>query len=149
MTDAPDTATRTASNAEFDASTEPLRPDMSLGELFGEMTAEFGNLMRAELELAKTETKEEVSRAGKVAGIFGSAGVAAILALMFLSAGLAWLLDQALNTALSFALVGLLWLIIALMLTALGKQKAKDLTILPVTKDTIKEDVQWLKAQKS
>jgi len=148
MTDARDTATR-PSSATYDPSTEPQRPDMSLGELLGEMTTTLGNLVRAELDLAKTEAKEEVARAGKAAGMFGGAGAAGYLALMFLSAGLAWLLDQAMNTALAFALVGLLWLVIALVLLSSAKKKVKGVEVLPVTKDTLREDVQWAKAQKS
>jgi hypothetical protein len=120
-----------------------------LGELLAEMTTKLGNLVRAELDLAKTEAKEEVGRAGKAAGLFGGAGAAGYLALLFLSAGLAWLLDQALNTALSFALVGVLWLVIAFVLLASAKKKVKGLEVLPVTKDTLREDVQWAKAQKS
>src|SRR3954454_10921414 len=148
MTDARDTATR-PSSATYDPSTEPQRPDMSLGELLGEMTATLGNLVRAELDLAKTEAKEEVGRAGKAAGRFGGAAAAGYLALMFLSAGLAWLLDQAMNTALSFALVGVLWLVIALVLLTSARKKAKGLEVLPVTKDTLREDMEWAKAQKS
>jgi uncharacterized membrane protein YqjE len=149
MADARDAATRPPSSTSFDPSTQPQRPDLSLGELLGEMTAALGSLVRAELELAKTEAKEEVARAGKAAGMFGGAGAAGYLALIFLSAGLAWLLDQAMNTALSFALVGLLWLVIAVVLLTSARKKVKGLEVLPVTKDTLREDVQWAKAQKS
>jgi uncharacterized membrane protein YqjE len=142
-------AREAASEASFDPSTQPQRPDLSLGDLLGEMTTNLGNLVRAELDLAKTEAKEEIARAGKAASLFGGAGAAAYLALICLSAGLAWLLDQAMNTALSFALVGVLWLVIALVLLTSARQKVKGLEVLPVTKDTLREDVQWAKAQKS
>lgn len=133
----------------FDPRVDPLQPDKSLGELFGDMSTGIGNLVRAELELAKTEATAEVSRAGKSAGMFAAAGMAALLALTFLSAGLAWLLDQGLNRALAFAIVGVLWAIAALVLMSAAKNKIKDLKVLPVTKDTLKEDVQWAKAQKN
>jgi uncharacterized membrane protein YqjE len=149
MGDVGETATRPSSAPSFDPSIEPQRPEASLGELLAEMTTKLGNLVRAELDLAKTEAKEEVGRAGKAAGLFGGAGAAGYLALMFLSAGAAWLLDQALNTALSFALVGVVWLVIALVLWTSAKKKVKGLEVLPVTKDTLREDVQWAKAQKS
>jgi len=122
---------------------------MSLGDLLGEMTTKLGNLVRAELDLAKTEAKEEIARAGKAGGLFGGAAAAGYLALIFLSAGLAWLLDQAMNTALSFALVGVLWSVIAFVLLTSARKKVKGLEVLPVTKDTLREDVQWAKAQKS
>ena len=57
-------------------------------------------------QLAKVEARDEVRRAGKAAAMLGAAGLAGWLALIMLSFALAWLLDQALNTALSFAIVG-------------------------------------------
>ncbi len=35
--------------------TEPKQADKSLGQLFGEMSAELSSLMRAEVQLAKVE----------------------------------------------------------------------------------------------
>lgn len=149
MADSRDNATHMAPDQAVDLSMQPKRPDMSLGELFGQLSSELGDLMRAELQLAKTEATDEMKRAGRVAGMFSGAGVAALLALTFLSSGLAWLLDQGLNRALSFALVGVLWAIVAAVLVGRARKKVKDLEVLPVTKDTLREDVQWAKAQKS
>ena len=73
------------------------------------MTSDLSTLLRKEVERAKTEAREEIGQAGKAAAIFGAAGVAGWLALLMLSLAVAWLLDQALNTALSFAIVGIAW----------------------------------------
>jgi branched-subunit amino acid transport protein len=81
--------------------------------------------------------------------MMGGAGLAGWLALLFLSLALAWLLDQGLNTALSFAIVGVLWAIVAFVLLSKGKRELKQVETLPVTKQTLKEDVQWAKEQKS
>ena len=83
--------------------------EKSLGQLMGEVVSDMGTLVRQEIELAKVETKEELGKAGKVAGAFGGAAVAAYMALLFLSLALAWLLSQTINRALSFAIVGLLY----------------------------------------
>jgi hypothetical protein len=48
-----------------DLVTEPLQADKSLGELFGVLTSDLSLLMRQEVELAKTEVREEATRAGK------------------------------------------------------------------------------------
>ncbi|MCU1503435.1 MAG: hypothetical protein JWM12_2789 [Ilumatobacteraceae bacterium] len=133
----------------YDPATQPLRPDRSLGELFGEMTADISTLFRKELELAKVEAKDEATRVGKGAGMFAGAGVAGWLALLFLSLALAWLLDQAMNTALAFALVGVVWALAALVLVMRAKRELKDVQPLPTTVQTVKEDVQWAKEQKS
>jgi len=129
--------------------TEPRRPEQSLGELFGEMTRDVTTLFRKEIDLAKLEAKEEVARVGRGAGMFAGAGVAGWLALLFLSLGLAWLLDQAMNTALAFAIVGVLWALAALILVTVGKKQIKSVKALPETVTTLKEDVQWAKQQTS
>jgi len=137
------------SDASGDLVTRPLQPDKSLGELFGELTSDFSLLFRKEVELAKIEAREELKQAGTAAGMFAGAGLGAWMALLFLSLGLAWLLDQAMNTALAFAIVGVLWGIVAAVLAARGKTRIKQVRTLPETTTTIKEDLQWAKTQKS
>jgi len=133
----------------YDPATQPKRPDASLGELLSEMTSDLSTLFRKEVQLAKTEAREEASRAGKAAAMLGVAALAAWLALVMVSLALAWLLDQGLNTALSFAIVGVLWAIAAAVLISAGRRKLADLKTLPQTTETIKEDVAWVKAQTS
>jgi uncharacterized membrane protein YqjE len=134
---------------DFDPATQPKRPEASLADLLSEMTSELSTLLRKEVQLAKVEVKEEVTQAGKGAGMLGGAGLAGWMALIMLSFALAWLLDQGLNTAMSFAIVGIVWVIAAAALFATGKRRLKTIETLPQTKETIKEDVQWAKAQTS
>ncbi len=129
--------------------TQPKRPEASLGELVSEMTGELSTLFRKEVELAKTEAREELSQAGGAAAMLGGAALAGWLALVMLSFALAWLLAQALNTALSFAIVGVLWVIAAFILQRSGRSRMSRLRGLPETRETIKEDVEWAKAQTS
>ena len=134
---------------EWDPATQPKRPERSLGELFAEMTSEVSTLFRQEVQLAKTEAKDEASRAAKGVGMFAGAGVAAWMALLFVSLALAWLLDQAMNTALAFLIVGLIWVVAAAVLALVGKSRIKSVEPLPTTVQTIKEDVEWARQQKS
>jgi F0F1-type ATP synthase assembly protein I len=134
---------------EWDPATQPKRPERSLGELFAEMTSEVSTLFRQEVQLAKTEAKDEASRAAKGVGMFAGAGVAAWMAVLFVSLALAWLLDQAMNTALAFLVVGLIWVFAAAVLALVGKSRIKSVEPLPTTVQTIKEDVEWAKQQKS
>jgi positive regulator of sigma E activity len=69
--------------------------------------------------------------------------------LLLLSLALAWWLDQELNTALSFAIVGALWGIAMAILIMLGRNHARKLEGLPVTRETLKEDMEWARQQKS
>jgi uncharacterized membrane protein YqjE len=124
--------------------------DRPLGQLLADMTSEMGTLVRQEIQLAKVETKEEVTRAGKAVGMLGGAAIAAHMALLFLSLALAWLLDQAMNRALAFAIVGVLYAIGAAVLLSVGRRQAKLINPVPQqTVDTLKEDVAWAKARKN
>jgi uncharacterized membrane protein YqjE len=129
--------------------TEPKRSDDSLGDLLSELTSELSTLFRQEIELAKTEVQEQATIAGKAGAMFGGAAVAAWLALVLLSLAAAWLLDDALNRALAFAIVGVLWAVAALVLQRTARSKLSALRGLSHTKQTIKEDVEWAKAQKN
>jgi uncharacterized membrane protein YqjE len=129
--------------------TQPLQPEKSLGDLFSELTGDLGRLFRQEVQLAKTEAREEISQAGKGAGMLAGAGLSAWLALVMLSLTLAWLLDKGLDRALSFLLVGLLWVVVAAVLGSIGKRRMRDAKPLPQTVQSLKEDAQWVKAQTS
>lgn len=138
-----------ASGVAHDPRTEPIRPEASLGELFGEFTSQMGNLFRQEVELAKVEAKTEAKRAGRGAAMAGAGGVLALVALIMLSMALAWLLDQGLNRALSFAIVGVLWLVSAAVLIRAGRAQLAAVQPLPTTTETLKEDAQWIKNRSS
>ena len=130
--------------------TQPKQPEKSLGELVGDMTSEISSLMRKEVELAKVELKEEVGKAGKAGGMLGAGAVAGYFALLFASLALAWLLDQAMPIALAFFLVAVLYGIAAAVLITRGRQQIKQVDPVPrQTVETLKEDVEWAKAQKS
>ena len=132
------------------APTEPKQPDKSLGQLVGEMSAEFSSLVRAEVQLAKVELKEEVAKAGKAGGMFGAGAVTGYFALLFASLALAWLLDQVMPTALAFFLVALLYGVAAAVLITRGRTEMQKVDPVPrQTVETLKEDVEWAKAQKS
>src|SRR5918994_1455448 len=136
-------------NGLTDLTTEPKRPEMSLGELFSEMTSEVSTLFRKEIELAKVEAREEVGRSKQAAIMFGIAGVAALLALAMLSTALAWWLDESMHPAVAFAIVGALWVLAAAITVSIGRKRIQEMQGLPKTKQTIKEDVEWAKQQKS
>ena len=133
----------------YDPATQPKRPDASLGELFSEMTTDLSTLCRKEVELAKTEAREELKTAGKGAAMLGAAGLAGWMAVLMISLALAWLLDQALNTALSFAIVAVIWAIAMAVLLSDRTRRLREVQPLPQTKESIKEDVEWARAQKS
>jgi len=136
-------------SAGVDLSTTPKQADRSMGELFGQLTADLGDLMRKEVQLARLETKEEVGKAGKAAAMLGAGGAAAYLALILLSFALVWLLDEVMHIALAFLIVGVVWAIVAAVLVAQGRNRMRQVSVPEQTVQTVKEDVEWARAQRS
>jgi len=124
-------------------------PEPSLGELVAGMTADFGTLVRKELELAKAEVREEAKSSGKAAGMFGAAAVAGHMALLFLSLALAWGLTEIMPEGFAFLLVGLLYAVVAYVAATQGKQRMREVRPPEQTIETVKEDVAWAKARMS
>jgi hypothetical protein len=139
----------TTGGAHVDSS-EPLEADKSLGELVSQLSTDFSSLVSTQLELAKTEIKDEVARAGKGAGMLTGGGFAAYLAILLLSLAAAWGLSEAMPTGLAFLIVALAWAAIAGLLLLLGRDQLRSVHAMPSqTKQTIKEDVEWVKQQRN
>lgn len=122
----------------------------SLGEIVGEITTDLSALFKQEVELAKVELKQEATRAGKGAGMLAGAGLAGLMVLIFLSMTLMWLLDNVVVLELAAFIVTLLWGAVAGVLALVGRKNLKKANPqLPQTQQTLKEDAQWARAQRS
>ncbi len=64
--------------------------DKSLGDVVTEVSEKASLLVREEIELAKAELTEKVTKLGKGAGALAAAGVLAVFALIYLFHALAW-----------------------------------------------------------
>ena len=69
--------------------------DKSLGDVVTEVTEKASLLVREEIELAKAEVSQKVTKLGKGAGALAAAGVLAVFALIFLLHALAWFFNDA------------------------------------------------------
>jgi len=122
----------------------------SVGEIVGDITKDLSALVRQELELAKTEAKQEAKKAGKGAGLMVGAGVAGHLMLVALTLFLVYLLNLWMDIVLAALIVTVLWGIVAAVLAMQGKKKLQQVNPkLETTQQTLKEDVQWAKDQRS
>lgn len=129
---------------------EPREPDAGLPELISRLTDQSSTLFRQEIELAKTELKQEIRVAGKAGGLFGGAALVGFLAALLLSFAAAWALGDLsfLNPALGFLIVGVIYAVIAAVLGLQGRSTAQDVDpSLPQTTRSLKEDAQWAKNQ--
>jgi len=117
--------------------------DRSLSELLSDVTGELATLFRKEVELAKVETSEQVSRAVKAGAMLGAAGVVAFLAVMLLAWAAAWGLAEVLPTGVAFLIVGVVFLLVAALLGSAGKKKLSSVSPVPdQAVATLRADVQ-------
>lgn len=122
----------------------------SVGAIVGDIAKDMSGLIRQEMDLAKTELKTEVRKAGKGAGMLGGAGAAGYLMLFFLSLALMYLLAKVMPLWIAAVVTGVVWGIVAAVLALRGRKEMKQSNPqLPMTQQSLKEDVQWARAQKS
>ncbi len=125
------------------------RDDRSLGDLFAELTHETSTLVRQEVELARVELSQKISRVCKdavslaVGGALAYAGLLAIVAAVILGlgeAGLPWWL--------SALLVGVVIGGIGYLLVDRARSAIKEADLAPRrTAETLKENREWAKEQ--
>jgi hypothetical protein len=120
--------------------------DRSLGELVATATRDLSLLVHKEVELAKAELKQDVAAAGKGAGLFGGAGFAGLLALIFLSISAAYGIS-ALGVPLGcgFFAVGAVYLVAAGLLALSGKKKLGQVGPPEKTIETMKDNAEFAK----
>lgn len=121
----------------------------SLGDIVSDIATDLSTMVRSELELAKTEAKQEVARAGKGAGLFGGAALSGWFALLFLSLFGMYVLGNAMDLEWAALIVFAVWAVIAAVAALMGRKQMKELNPkLETTQKTLKEDIQWAKNQK-
>jgi hypothetical protein len=128
----------------------PQADERSLGQVVGDLSSDLSTLMKQEVALAKAELRDEATKVGKGAGLLGGAGLAGWFVLLFLSLALMFLLDNWLPIEAAALITTGLWAVIAAGLAVIGRKELHEAhPQLPQTQQTLKEDVQWARAQKS
>jgi len=121
----------------------------SLGELFGDLARDTGTLVRQEVELAKTEMTQKATRVGKDIGFLVAGGAVAYAGFLCILAAIAVGLGQlGVPWWLAALLVGVAVAAVGAFLVRGGLSALQRETIVPErTVATLKEDVEWAKAQ--
>jgi hypothetical protein len=121
----------------------------SLGELFASLARDTSNLVRQEVELARTEITQKATSAGKEVGYIAAGGAIAYLGLIVLAFAIVWLLAEVLLPLwLSALIVGLVVAAAGYFVLQKGLSDFKRLNLAPKqTIETLKEDVAWAKDQ--
>jgi uncharacterized membrane protein YqjE len=129
---------------------EQAREDRSLGQIVGDISQNLSTLVRQEMDLAKTELRQEASTAGKGVGMLAAAAVTGLLMLIFVSWTIVWLLDNVMPVELAALIVAVVWAVATAVLASMGRKKLQEANPqLPQTQQSLKEDAAWVRAQKS
>lgn len=123
--------------------------DRSIGTLLNRLSSDMSTLFHQELELAKVEIKEEVTKAGKGAGMFGATAFCACLAVLLASFAAVWGMAEAIAVGWAFLCIAVLYLVAAGALFLLGRKDLKEVHGPQVTIETLKEDAEWARELRS
>ena len=131
---------------EDDATVTAPRPweDTPTRSLLKRAAKLVGTLAKAELELAKTEARENVKQEVVMVKGLGLAGVCAVVAVALSSTAAVFALADTMAPWLVALLVAAGWLVIGIVFGVIGWSKRLT-TPLARTRKTIEEDVTWLK----
>ena len=108
----------------------------STGELIGQLSEQVSRLVRSEVRLAQAEVTQKAKRFGMGAGLFGGAGVVAVLGLGALVTAAILGLANVLPGWLAAVLVAVVPFAVAAVLALLGKRDVAQ-TAPPLPTDTI------------
>ncbi|MEV4459527.1 phage holin family protein [Microbispora sp. NPDC004025] len=128
----------------------PVPPaEPSLGKLVGEIGEDLSKLFRQEVELAKAEIRQEAAKAGKAAGMLGGAGFAGYMVALLVTLAVMFGLGNVMDLAWAALIVAVVWAVIGGVLFARGRERMREVNPTPEqTIETLKEDVQWARAQR-
>jgi hypothetical protein len=126
----------------------PPPQQQSTIELFRSIATDTSTLVRKEVELARQEFTAAITARVFGAAAFGVGAVFGLLLLIFLALAAAEALDLVVAPWLSRLIVAGVFLVLAAVAALIGMQKMKKPSLAPEeTKRTVKEDVEWAKAQ--
>jgi hypothetical protein len=128
-----------ASTRSYGGDGAPLS-EQSLGELVATATRDLSVLVHQEIELAKAELAEQAKRGAIGAGLFGGAGVLALLGLLLLCFSVSFVIAEEGGLAVwqGFLIVGGAFVIAAGALGLLGARAFSSISGPDRTKRTVK-----------
>ena len=122
--------------------------ERTLPEVINHIVGNIQEIIGAEFQLAKTEIKEEISKASAPAATLGAGLVISFFALGFLLLAAVYALSMVIAAWLAALLVGVTLTTTGIALISSGAKKLKGVNVLPEkTADSLKENMQWAKNQ--
>jgi hypothetical protein len=126
------------------------QPEETLGALIATASRDLSTLVRSEVELAKSEIRQDVKNGVAGGAMFGAAAFLALLAVVLLSIALAQgLVEAGVVAWLAYLIVAVLYLLIGGVLVFVGKRKIAKLGPPERTIRTSKDTAAFLKSPRS
>lgn len=121
----------------------------SIGGLIRSVLADTRELMREELELMRSEIREEVVQARTVGVAFGGAAFAGLLGatLFCIALGSAIAYWAGWPAWTGYAIVSVLLLVGGFAAMSYGRKQLSDFRALPKTRATVKENLEWIQSK--
>ena len=125
---------------------EPAGDEQSLGDLVALAAKDVSQLIRYEIDLAKTELKGDVQRIGLAAGLGGMAAFVACLVLVLLSIALAFgLVALGIWAWAAFLIVSGVYILLAVVALGIAYLRIRRLSGLSKTRKTVNEGLELLR----
>lgn len=130
-----------------DRNDRPLR-ERSMVDLVRSIATDTSTLVRKQVELAKQEVVEGIRAKAMGAAALAVAGVFGLFVMGFLGLAAAYALDLVVEQWVSRLIVAGVFMLLAAVAAVFGLRAMKKGSIAPEeTKRTVKEDVEWARAQ--
>ena len=125
--------------------------DQSIAGVLKSTIQDAQDLVSSEVALAKAELRDEVKRAGTGIAALAAAAIAALIAVVFLLTAIAWALFEGLGWPVwvGFAAVTIVVALAAVLLAYMGRRRLASQRRMQLTVDSMKENMQWMRARTS
>jgi uncharacterized membrane protein YqjE len=123
---------------------EPAKAEQSIGDLVRDVSTHLSSLVRAEVELAKSEVTGEVRKGLTGSAFFAVAAVIGLFSLFFLFFAFAELLSEYLLRWVAFAIVFGVMVLGAVIFGLLGYRKVRKIRKPERTIESLRESAQLL-----
>jgi len=146
---------RNGDRVDLDMQGNPVQGDVvsvndepTLGDLFSSLTEDLSTLIRKEVDLARTETTEKVTRATRSVVSMVAGGMIAYAGLIALIIAVIVGLSRFMPLWLSALIVGIVVIVIGAIMISSGRSSLAKMSVVPEkTVESMKENTEWAKEQ--
>lgn len=121
--------------------------DLGVGKIFTRIGTDLSRLVRAEVELAKREIRDDLAKAIRAGVAAAVAMMAGYVFLIFISLAAMFGLGAVMPLGWAALIVAAVWAVVAAVLLARARAAAKEMTGVKRATQMVKEDVEWAKTQ--